>query len=381
MAAMPPPDSNVSLSTPASDAVRKARLTLRMACASLPHLSGVANVIRIVVDARVATAGITATGRLLVNPDWFNGIDLADASFVMAHEMLHLCLGSHDRGIGTEHAVFNWAHDYIINDMLADEFGRRPPRGGLEYPGARDLSAERIITLMRGGWVPSPAPLPRSTMRAALEDAGLLPETRRDLGPGTGDVIPIQEERNLFPDADPASEQQARQRVSAAAAKALSLAKLKGRLDEIERVRPPSAPHDRTAVANAMRGLYAPPWELAMQNWMEAAAPGPRSYARPSRRDAGHADAVLAGRSRVGWTLHAVLDTSGSMQDQIARVLGLIASFCESAGVGQVQSSSATSASHAMSGSSRRSYAATPSRVLAGAICRPPCSPLAPTRR
>jgi len=309
-----------------------------MACASLPHLSGVANIIRIVVDSRIATAGITAAGKLLVNPAWFNQLDLADATFVMAHEMLHLCLESHDRGVGTEHEVFNWAHDYIINDMLAEEFGRRPPRGGLEYAGARDLSAEKIVTMMRGGQIPSPAPVPRSTMRAALEDAGLLPESRRDLGPGTGDVISLQEEHELFPDADPSVESQTRQRVRAAAAKALSLAKLKGRLDEIEAMPtvPASLPRDQTAVANAMRGLYAPPWELALQHWMEAMAPGPRSYARPSRRDAGHSDAVLAGRTRVGWTLHVVLDTSGSMQREITRVLGLIAAFCESVGVGQV---------------------------------------------
>jgi predicted metal-dependent peptidase len=331
---MPKPVSNVQASS--TDAARKARLTLRMACASLPHLSGVANVVRVIVDARVATAGITASGKLLVNPNWFNELDLADATFVMAHEMLHLCLESHGRGVGTEHEVFNWAHDYIINDMLAEEFGRRPPRGGLEYVGARDLSAEKIVTMMRGGQIPSPGPMPRSTMRAALEDAGLLPESRRDLGPGTGDVISLNDERELFPDADLGAEQQARQRVRAAAAKALSLAKLKGRLDEIERTLPASAPRDQRAVANAMRGLYAPPWELALQHWMEAMAPGPRSYARPSRRGAGESDAVLAGRTRVGWTLHVVLDTSGSMEEQITRVLGLIAAFCESTGVGQV---------------------------------------------
>jgi hypothetical protein len=335
---MPAKVNHDSASQAAAQAIQRARLALRMACASLPHLSGVANVVRVLSDERVATAGITATGLLLVNPSWINDLDLADTTFVMAHEMLHLCLESHERGIGTNHQAFNYAHDYIINDMLAEEFGRRPPRGGLEYPGARELSAEKIITMMRAGQIPSPAPAPRSNMRAALEDAGLLPESSKDLGPGTGDVISGSFERELFPGAGPGADQQARQRVRAAAAKALSLAKLKDRLDHFDAASagPALIPPDQTAVANAMRGLYAPPWELALQHWMEAVAPGPRSYARPSRRDAGHSHAIRAGRTRVGWALHIVLDTSGSMQDQITRVLGLIAAFCESVGVGVV---------------------------------------------
>ena len=128
------------------------------------------------------------------------------------------------------------------------------------------------------------------------------------------------------------------QRVRAAAAKALGLARLKGRLEEIEQSASArhSVHHDQTAITNAMQGLYAPPWELALQHWMEAMAPGPRSYTRPSRRGEGHADGVIAGRTRVGWALHIVLDTSESMEDQIKRVLGLIAAFCESAGVAEV---------------------------------------------
>ena len=61
----------------------------------------------------------------------------------MAHEMLHLCLESHERGIGTERQLFNYAHDYIINDMLAAELGRRPPRGGLDYPAPETCRPRR----------------------------------------------------------------------------------------------------------------------------------------------------------------------------------------------------------------------------------------------
>ena len=45
---------------------------------------------------------------------------------------------------------------------------------------------------------------------------------------------------------------------------------------------------------------------------------------------------VLCGRFREGWTLHIVLDTSGSMADVLPKVLGTIGSFCDGAGVAQV---------------------------------------------
>src|SRR5262249_28002148 len=87
----------------------------------------------------------------------------------------------------------------------------------------------------------------------------------------------------------------------------------------------------------ALRGLYRPPWELALQRWMESVAPSDRSYARPSRRGADRRDVALPGRKREGWILHIILDTSGSMIEEIPRALGAIADFCEAMGVEQVR--------------------------------------------
>jgi predicted metal-dependent peptidase len=87
----------------------------------------------------------------------------------------------------------------------------------------------------------------------------------------------------------------------------------------------------------AVATAYQPPWQLALQHWLDAVSPGPRSYAKPSRRGADRTDGViLAGRKREGWTLHVVMDTSGSMLNTLPRILGLLASFCEGAGVNQV---------------------------------------------
>jgi predicted metal-dependent peptidase len=119
------------------------------------------------------------------------------------------------------------------------------------------------------------------------------------------------------------------------------LAELKKKMDEAGQPSDFSEPQRGTATMKALRDAYAPPWELAMQRWMDAVAPGERTYARPTRRgigdsSGGQSGLVRPGRSRQGWTLHIVLDTSGSMVDFLPRALGAIAAFCDASGVGEV---------------------------------------------
>jgi predicted metal-dependent peptidase len=126
--------------------------------------------------------------------------------------------------------------------------------------------------------------------------------------------------------------------VERAAAHAVSLERLREATERLLAGRgsePDAEP--RTAVCDALRTLYRPPWELALQRWLDGVAPGERSYLRPSRRTAPRPDVALAGRRRAGWTLHVVLDTSGSMARDLARLLGTIGAFCEGAGVGEVR--------------------------------------------
>ena len=117
------------------------------------------------------------------------------------------------------------------------------------------------------------------------------------------------------------------------AAKALSLAKAMGAM---KGQRGFGAGEDAQTV-KALRGMYRTPWEVALQRWLESAAPGERTFTRPSRRGEACVDGVLPGRRREGWMLNIVLDTSGSMRDEIPRALGAIADFCDTVGVDQVR--------------------------------------------
>jgi predicted metal-dependent peptidase len=330
-------------------ALRRSEQALRLVCISLPWLSGLAYAVKLQVDDRVRVAAVTASGRVLVNPGLFADLPMRDAVFVLAHELLHLALDTFSRtSTFDDHETVNRAHDYIINDMLRQELRMPPPLNGLDLLGASEKSLEQIIAWMNENqstepqscWRGEVGGAPREgTLSRALREAGVLPpaEQNRNPSPHTRrqeldkiDVIPADLERELFPNDPPhVLKKEDLRRV---ATNSLALKELARRLD-IDRSREAARQGDLSLEMTALRGSYAPPWELVLQHWLEGLVPGDRSYARPSRRGADRTDCVLRGRIRIGWTLHIVLDTSGSMLDVLPRILGSITDFCEGAGV------------------------------------------------
>jgi hypothetical protein len=338
-------------------AVDRAMHALRLASASLPHLSGLARHVRVKPTRQVGVAAVSASGLLLVHPDVFGEIPLGDAAFILAHELMHLALNTHGRLGESEPMLANFAHDFIINDMLRHELEREPPLGGLNMPDARQNSLEKLVDeLRRGGermrcWVPpgqqrgaAPGREPRSSMTQALEEAGLVPP-QPEIAPQApeidprlerGDLIPQELESEFEPEISPLRRKQLREQIGKLAAKAASLSALRDRMDSASQPLDVQEPQRGSAMMAAVRDAYAPPWELAMQRWFDSFASGERTYARPSRRGAERTDVVRPGRRREGWTLHVVLDTSGSMVDILPRALGAIATFCDASNVGQV---------------------------------------------
>ena len=113
---------------------------------AFPYLAGLIQQVQVQLDRRVETMGVFASGRLLVNPDFVRSLSAGDLLFVLTHELYHLMLRTHQRGEGTDPLDFNFAHDYIINDLLREELQQPTiPAGGLDWPGARHLSAEKIL--------------------------------------------------------------------------------------------------------------------------------------------------------------------------------------------------------------------------------------------
>ena len=313
---------------------------LRMLTVPLPHLSGLAAAVQVDLDSRVPTMGIFASGRLIANPQFVARLKENELVFVLAHELLHLALRTHDRAKGSGITEFNYAHDYIINDMLRVEFGfAKVPAGGLDMPGARKKSAEQLVLEMRRN-------ADRLQSRTQVWEGEAIP-ARRVFGSGpagraqgdgngidadtAGDVLGDKLERDMFPQ-DAESQARRIKAIQDLAAKGLALAKAMGAMKGQGTEAGASS-----QVVTALRGLYRTPWEMALQKWLESVAPGERTFVRPSRRGADRADIVLPGRKRESWMLNVVLDTSGSMTDEIPRALGAIADFCDAVAVDEIR--------------------------------------------
>jgi predicted metal-dependent peptidase len=336
--------------TPVSDPVRPARGAgrdqlkrvtrgLRLLTVSLPYLSGLATAVRVALDDRVPTMGVFASGRLVVNPAFAERLDDDDLIFVLAHELLHLALRTHDRARGSRALEFNYAHDYIINDILRAELGMREiPAGGLDMPDARKRSAEELVLEMRRKAADSPSKTAvfdgeETTIGRLFGAAGKNQASGGgEVQPAAGDVLGEQREKEMFPD-DVADQAEKAAAIKDVASAGLALARAVGALRGLRGDDPGAA----SQVVTALRGIYRTPWEVVLQRWMESVAPGERTFARPSRRGADRSDLVLPGRRREGWMLNVIVDTSGSMAEEIPRALGAIADFCEAVAVDQIR--------------------------------------------
>lgn len=319
--------------------LRRVERALRLLTVPLPYLAGLAAAVRVSLDPRVPTMGVFASGRLVVNPAFAETLKENELVFVLAHELLHLALRTHDRARGSHHLEFNYAHDYIINDILRIELGvEYVPAGGLDMPGARRRSAEEIVLEMRrnaehmaaktavfGGQETTVGRLfgPRGRSRGGSEADGEV---------AAGDVLDAQREKEMFPE-DVAAQAEEAVAIKDVASAGLALARAVGAMKGLRG----DDPGATSQVVTALRGLYRTPWEVVLQRWMESVAPGERTFVRPSRRGADRSDIVLPGRRREGWMLNVVVDTSGSMADEIPRALGAIADFCEAVAVDEVR--------------------------------------------
>jgi predicted metal-dependent peptidase len=319
--------------------LRRVERALRLLTVPLPYLAGLAAAVRASLDERVPTMGVFASGRLVVNAAFAETLKENELIFVLAHELLHLALRTHDRARGSHHLEFNYAHDYIINDILRNELGvEYIPAGGLDMPGAAKRSAEEIVLEMRRNAEHMPSKTAVFGGQATTVGRVFGPRGRSQAGgeageqAAAGDVLGGQQEKEMFPDEVAAQEAEA-EAIKDAASAGLALARAVGALRGLRGDNPGAT----SQVVTALRGLYRTPWEVVLQRWMESVAPGERTFVRPSRRGSDRSDIVLPGRRREGWMLNVIVDTSGSMAEAIPHALGAIADFCEAVAVDQVR--------------------------------------------
>lgn len=314
---------------------------LRRVSLTFPHLAGLVRKIRLRVEPRIPTAGVFSSGRMVANPDFVLSMSPADLTFVIAHEVLHLALDTHGRGAGSPPEAVNIAHDYIINDILANELGQDVPADGLAEQGARHYALEDLLSRGvkwqgKSCWRSVDTQPGLTTMGEALAEAGLVDRPQARPSPMVLDVLSASMERQLYPDTPTLDIDQHAKDIRSAAAKANSLQIMKEELERSGERGGGDDSGDWVETIQALKTTYRAPWQLALQRWFDAEAPTERSFARPSRRGAALGDVVLPGRKREGRTMHIVLDTSGSMINDLSLALGVVGAFCEANGVGEV---------------------------------------------
>jgi predicted metal-dependent peptidase len=320
----------------------------------LPHLVGLVQHIRPIPDERVETAAITASGKLLYNADWILSLSLSDITFIMAHELMHLVLRSHERQEGTDPELFNIAHDIIINNMLERSFECPTPANGLrwqqffkrlEWESSKSQPVEKVIIQLKkqigskpelkkllSGWGDDVvAEEDNSELGAQLRKllGTQLPSAKRR----TTDVLTRKQEKALFPTETDTKIALSEREIEKRIFEVLSAEQMQERVKQVleghNRPQIGNEAGDKAYTYEMLKRHHAPPWEWAMQQWLESTSQSVRSYARPSRRGTPQYNGVLAGKKREGFTLHIVLDTSGSMWDVLPKALGVIADFCE----------------------------------------------------
>jgi predicted metal-dependent peptidase len=328
----------------------KASITqaLRNVCVVMPHLSGLASAVTFRVVTSIPTIGVFASGTIIVNPGWFLTLHRAAATFVVAHELLHLAYRTHERAKGTNAELFNVAHDAVINDVLSYELGIAVPAGGIDLKGARWKSAEQLyasfLESSARGWQPPPCwkalePAGETALGVALRRAGIgkskpaVDSAPAELQRQGTDCLDDDLERQFFPELARTSQVRASERITREAVRSSALERMREQMDRL--ARKSWFDHESVAV-RALATAYRAPWQMVVQRWLEAATPVHRTFARPSRRGAERTDIVLPGRVREGRTLHIVFDVSASMGDAFSVLLGVIGTFCRDAGMSSV---------------------------------------------
>jgi predicted metal-dependent peptidase len=238
------------------------------------------------------------------------GLTEMECRFVIAHELLHVCLRHSTRCRGRDAYLWNVACDYVINDWLTNMQIGLPPQLGLLYdPELKGLSAEAIydrivndlrrfrrMGTFRGVGLGDMLDGPSASWWATQAGTDLDSFYRSCLAQGL--LYHHEQCRGLLPS---------------------------GLLEEIRAMSQPPIP-----------------WDVELARWFDDHFPPieqRRSYARQSRRQSSTPDIArpryipdLAAQE--GRTFGVVLDTSGSMHRQLlAESLGAIASYCESRNV------------------------------------------------
>jgi predicted metal-dependent peptidase len=92
----------------------------------------------------VPTAGMSATGQMMLNPAWVEPLTVKNIMFLMAHEAMHYMLAHALRRKHRNHNAWNVACDKVINDTLIDANVGDFIDGGVTLADGRNYASEEL---------------------------------------------------------------------------------------------------------------------------------------------------------------------------------------------------------------------------------------------
>jgi predicted metal-dependent peptidase len=92
----------------------------------------------------VPTAGMSATGQMLLNPAWVEPLTVKNIMFLLAHEAMHYMLAHALRRKHRDHNAWNVACDKVINDTLIDAGVGDFIDGGVTMDDGRNHASEEL---------------------------------------------------------------------------------------------------------------------------------------------------------------------------------------------------------------------------------------------
>lgn len=224
----------------------------------------------------VPTAGMSATGQIMLNPEWVEPLTVKEIMFLLAHEAMHYMLSHALRRQHRDHKAWNVACDKVINDTLIDAKVGTFIDGGVTLENARFGASEQFYD-------------------ESDDDMG-----SGGIGEDVGDIV----DENGQP-LDDATIQQLQAQAKIEAIQNAKLAKQTGKLPEsIERI------------VEEMVNVVTP-WHEKLERYMSAKVRDGYSWNRPNRRFVGQG-MYLPGYDyipRMGEVVIAV-DTSGSLNSK-----------------------------------------------------------------
>lgn len=241
----------------------------------------------VAADPRWCRTVATDARALYYNPEYIDGLTLAQTQFVLAHEAMHCALAHFARRAHRVRRRWDVACDHAVNLLLTGEGLKAPPEA-LANAAYRGLSAEEIYPLI-------PAGTQARTLDDHLFESG-PGQAKHSQPPGAS---PVQDAPISIDRAELARRWQGRM-VSAA-----QQARRAGRLGE--------------SWLRLIDGLVQPQlaWRYLLARYLMSAAREDYSFQRPPRREG---DALLPRLASGEMDLHIALDTSGSIgADEMAQ--------------------------------------------------------------